>query len=193
EHVSSRPLVREERELGNEADVGEGDLLADQEAALRKERSTDPAEIGGERLPGSRLNLGGDGSVEERQQVRLRVASEHETRIEKAVHARRLVSIPPVERAASLADPGDRPHDAVRLEDADGAVGAERGRNGAERMRFEKGGSLPQLHSLEAGPADLLARVLGLVGRRERPRVEVPEPGLELCGRRAAYFDLDAA
>src|SRR5262249_45107389 len=71
EHVSSRPVVRKERELGNEEEVGEGDLLADKEAALRKERPTDPAEIGGERLPGSRLNLGGDGSVEERQQVRL--------------------------------------------------------------------------------------------------------------------------
>ena len=52
---------------------------------------------------------------------------------------------------------------------------------------------LPQLHSFEAGSADLLARGLGFVGRRERPRVEVPEPGLELGGRRSADFDLDAA
>jgi hypothetical protein len=60
-------------------------------------------------------------------------------------------------------------------------------------MRFEKGAGLPQLHSFEAGSADLLARGLGFVGRRERPRVEVPEPGLELGGRRSADFDLDAA
>src|SRR5262245_24492283 len=193
EHVSPCSLVREERELGDEADVGESDLLADQEVALRKERQADPAEIGGECIPGSRLNLGRNGSIEQRQQVRLRIASEDETRVEEAVHARRLVRILPVEREASLAEPGDRSHDAVRLEDADGAVRAERGRDGAERMRFEKGAGLPQLHSFEAGSTDLLARGLGFVGRRERPSVEVPEPGLKLGRRRSADFDVDAA
>src|SRR5688572_7457087 len=123
ERLPPRSLVREERELGDEADVGEGDLLADQEAAFRKQRSADPAEISGERVARSRLNLGGYDSVEQRQQVRLRVAREHETRVEKAVHARRLVRIMPVQGEAPLAESGDRSHDAVRLEDADGAVG----------------------------------------------------------------------
>src|SRR5262245_22878509 len=136
ERVPPRQLVREERQLGDEADVGEGESVANQEAALRKERSTDPAEIVGERLPGSGVNLGGYGPIEQRQQVALRIASEHETRVQEAIHARRLVRAVPEEWEALRAEPGDRPHDAVRLEDADGAVRAERGRNGAERMRF---------------------------------------------------------
>src|SRR4030095_10957769 len=53
EHVSPCSLVREERELGDEADVGESDLLADQEVALRKERQAEPAEIGDECIRGS--------------------------------------------------------------------------------------------------------------------------------------------
>src|SRR5687767_15230724 len=88
EEIAPRPLVREKSELGDEADVGEGETIADEEAAFRKQRSTDAAEIGREPFGGSRLDLGGDGSVEQRQQVRLRVASEDETRVQEAVHAR---------------------------------------------------------------------------------------------------------
>src|SRR6266542_2890432 len=123
ERVPPCPFVREERQLGDEADVGEGQSLADQEAALRKQGSTAPAEIGREPVPGSRLNLGGYGSVEQRQQVRLRIAAENEARIQEAVHARCLVRVAAVERKAPLAEPGNHPHDTVRLEDADGAVG----------------------------------------------------------------------
>jgi hypothetical protein len=60
-------------------------------------------------------------------------------------------------------------------------------------LRVEERLRLPEPHAFEARSADSdVGRVVRL-GARERPGVEIPEPRLELGGRRAADLDLDAA
>ena len=67
EHPPPRPLVREEAELGREADVRERHPVADEIRPPRMERPADPAEVRVERVARSRLDLGGDRAAEQRQ------------------------------------------------------------------------------------------------------------------------------
>jgi hypothetical protein len=79
-------------------------------------------------------------------------------------------------------EPGDRAHDAVRLEDSDAAVRGERRRHGAEGMNLEEGVGLEQPTALETYATDPFSTRCDLRRhRRNWPRVEIPEPILQLA------------
>src|SRR5215467_4224249 len=191
ESSGSPLLVEEEAHLSDEADVREGDVLPHEEATLGQQRLVDSGGVRHESVARSRVALGGDAPAHQGQQVDLRIPREHETRIEEAVHPRCLVGSLAVEGEAARTQAGDRPHDAVRLEDPHPAVGAERGRHGPERMRRQEGVRLAEAGPLKAHlPDTYLCRRRGLV-TRQRARVEVPQPRLELLRRGPSYLDLD--
>src|SRR5262249_29924243 len=125
ESSGSPLLVEEEAHLGDEADVGEGDVFPHEEATPGRQRLLESGGIGRESVTRSSVALGRDAAAHQRQEVDLRVAREDETRIEEAVHPRSLVGSLAVEGKAARTQARDRAHDAVRLEDAHRAVGAE--------------------------------------------------------------------
>src|SRR5437870_5033462 len=172
ERPDPRLLVEEETDLGDEADVRESDIASHQERAAGRQRPLDSGGVSRESVTSSRVDLGRDPLAHQAQQIDLRVSREHEACIEEAVHPRRLVRAMAIEWKSALTQAGDGPHDAVRFEDADLAVRAERGRHGAERMRLHEGGGL-----VEAGPpktdlADANFRQRRRLVARERAGVE---------------------
>src|ERR1700688_4870010 len=100
------------------------------------------------------MNLRRDGSAHQRQQINLRIAREDQARVEETVDPRRFVSIAAVQRKSAFTQARHRAHDTVRFEDTGLAVGAERSRHGAERMRLQKGAALMKL----GGEANLTRR-----------------------------------
>jgi hypothetical protein len=123
--TGARPaLVVKQTELGEKADVGERHILANQETPLRAKRLLDAGEIGFEALPGPRMQFGRDGAAQ-REKIVLSIAREDEARIEKSNDARSLIGVSAVKGKAILPQPSNSAHDAVRLEDANGAVRAE--------------------------------------------------------------------
>src|SRR5207244_2343716 len=193
ERPRPRLLVEEETHLGDEADVREGDIAPHQELAVGRQRLLDSGGVGRESVSSSRMDLGRDSLAHQGQQIDLRVSREHEACIEEAVHPRRLVRTAAIEWESALTQAGDRPHDAVRFEDADLAVRAERRRHGAEGMRLHEGVGLAEAGPPKTDLADAnFRRRRGLVAR-EWAGVEVPQPRLQLLRRASSHLDLDAA
>src|SRR5271156_2541562 len=151
----SSSLVEEQTQLGNETDVREGDVIAHQELAAGRQGLIDPAGIDGERVTRSCMNLGRNGCADQRQQVNLRIAREHQTRIKETVHARRLIDIASVQRKSALTKAGDGAHDAVGFENSRLAIRAESGWDCAEWMRRHECAGLVKARSLEANLAHL--------------------------------------
>lgn len=80
------------------------------------------------------------------------------------------------------------------LEDTDPAVGAERSRHRPEWMGREEGVGLEQLLAAKPDAADPLGALRDLGRhRRKRPRVEIPEPVLQLPRQAAPNLDVDTA
>src|SRR5580704_1823592 len=105
-------------------------------------------------MTGTSTSTGRNGGLAQREEVELRVPCEHQARVEKAVDARGLVRIAAIERKALVPEPGDGPHNAVRFEDSDAAVRAERRRHRAEGMGFQESIGLEQPPTLETDAAD---------------------------------------
>src|SRR4029077_12979050 len=116
-------LVRKETECGDEADVSQRYIVADQEHPIRLQSLLDAGGVGRQRLLRAGLVHGRNLGLAQGKEVELRGAGEDQARVEKTVDARCLVRISPVEREPLVPEPGDGAHDAVRLEDADPAVG----------------------------------------------------------------------
>src|SRR5580704_9789387 len=103
-------------------------------------------------MTGTSTSTGRNGGLAQREEVELRVPCEHQARVEKAVDARGLVRIAAIERKALVPEPGDGPHNAVRFEDSDPAVRAERRRHRAEGMGLQcKFRSFRQAISVQTG------------------------------------------
>src|SRR5262249_2659418 len=131
------------------------DAVPDQELALRHQRPVDSREIQRQCIASSGLNLGRDGSTEQRQQVPLSIPREDETGVEEAVDPRSFVGTMAVQWKPSFPEPGDGAHDAVRLEDPDLAIRTESSRGGAERMRIHECARLAKHDPPEARLTDL--------------------------------------
>src|ERR1700722_3376869 len=121
-------LVRKETEFGDEADVSQRYIVADEEHPIRLQSLLNARGVGRQRLLRAGMGHGRDLGLAQGKGGEWRGVGEDKDRVEKTVDARCLVRISPVEREPLVPDPGDGAHDAVRLEDADPAVGAERGR-----------------------------------------------------------------
>src|SRR5580704_7094402 len=120
-------------------------------------------------MTGTSTSTGRNGGLAQREEVELRVPCEHQARVEKAVDARGLVRIAAIERKALVPEPGDGPHNAVRFEDSDPAVRAERRRHRAEGMGLQESIGLEQPPTLKTDAADPFppkkkARVRAAVG-----------------------------
>src|ERR1700730_6790051 len=103
------------------------------------------------------MNLRREGLAAQREQVNLRISSEHKTCVQKAVDPRSFISITAVQRKSRITQSGDRTHDTVRFEDADPAVGAESRGHRPKRMRFNESSGFAQ----RPFEADLTAHLLG--------------------------------
>ena len=90
------------------------------------------------------MGLRREAAAHETQQIDLGIAHKDKTRVEKAVHPGSFIWSSTVQWVAILAEARHGAHDAVRFEDADLAVRAEGGGDGAERMRLQKSRGLVQ-------------------------------------------------
>ena len=187
------PLVVEQRQLRHEADVGQAQRAAGNEAGSAGERPLDAAQVVREGLLRGGVQAGGHRLRSQGQHVELGVAREQQAGVQEAVDARRGVGVAAVERHAAVAEPGDRAQDAVGFEDADLPTRVEGGRHGAERVRGEEGIGLVE-RAGEAGAPGAHAvpqRVAFLDG--QRVGIEIPQPVLQLLHRRAAHLEAHAA
>jgi len=147
-------LIGKETELGDKADIGQCHIVTDEEHSIRLQGLLDAAGVGRERLFRAGVSVGRNGGLAQGKEVDLRVAREDQARVEKAVDARCLVEIAAIECKPLVPEPGDGAHDAVRLEDSDPAVGAERRRHRAEGMSLKESIGLEQPPARKTDAAD---------------------------------------
>src|SRR5262249_46390556 len=84
--------------------------------------------------------------------------------------------------------------DAVGSEYADRPAWREGGRHGPERVRIQEGIGLEQPNTFHAGaPGSSKWRRIAKFAFRQRTCVVVPQPGLEILGRRSPHLDFDTA
>lgn len=96
----------EQAQFGDEANVGERDVVADQERTLRGECLLDARKVGDESLRHPGVKLGRDGAIAESQEVDLAVARKHQTGIKEAVDPRAFIGIVAIDWKALLAESG---------------------------------------------------------------------------------------
>src|ERR1700735_231809 len=71
---SSRLFVKEQSQLGNEADIRDGNTFADQELAVGRQRLVDSTEVDHKAVTHPRVTLRRYRSTDQRKQINLRVA-----------------------------------------------------------------------------------------------------------------------
>jgi hypothetical protein len=99
-------LVRKETEFGDEADVSQRYIVADEEHPIRLQSLLDAGGVGRQRLLRAGMGHGRNLGLAQGKEVELRVAGEDQARVEKTVDARCLVRISPVEREPLVPEPG---------------------------------------------------------------------------------------
>src|SRR5579862_1875787 len=83
ERADTRLLVEEETQLGDEADVRESDVASHQELPTGSQRLVDSGDVDRERVTSPCVRLGRGAPAHQGEQIDLRIAREHEARVEE--------------------------------------------------------------------------------------------------------------